>query len=129
MFNNAEIEFDYFLEYGPDRVGIPFSSEIKGSAITKEQLDKFKSLLEKLDSENLKSQYTPTQGIIDSHITVTVSYESRTGMKQIILEENDSHLNLEKTNIYPSSLIKLMELVYQIYYDNRKQFLEKNKDK
>jgi hypothetical protein len=127
VFNNAEVEFDYYLPYTPERVGIPFSSEIRKTTITKEQLATIESLLKEIYSENPKTRYTPTQPMLDSHITVTLKYESKTGLKQIVMEENDSRLHLEKTNAYSPALTKLMSLVYEIYFDNRKRLIQQDK--
>ena len=83
VFNNAGVEFDYYLPYGPDRVGIPFSSEIKSSKINQENLNEFKSLLETIGSES-KRHYKPTENIVDAKITITINYYSKNGIKQII---------------------------------------------
>jgi hypothetical protein len=124
VFNNSEIEFEHYPQYGPDRVGLPFTSELKKDFITKEQLDTFSSLLDELNSQ-AKSSYSPTQQILDARVTETLNYESETGIKQIIMKENDSHVHYDKLN--SSTLRNLMELVEQINHDRRKNLFEQEK--
>jgi len=123
VFNNAEAEFDFYPQYGPDRVGVPFHSELRTTKITQEQLSKFSSLIEQLDSESTRTSYPPTQRPLDSNIEVTLTYQSARSNKVITLKENDSHLHLDQSDIYPSALVKLLVLVDEIYYENRKRLL------
>lgn len=122
LYDNKEVEFDFYLPNTPDRVGMPFTSEKKSAKLSQEDFDKIKFLLGKSDLLNAKNSYAPIERILDATIKKTVSFKFGTQGKIIVLEENDSHLHLEeKSNLYPASLIRLLELVEDINKRLRKQ--------
>ncbi|MEP6849078.1 MAG: hypothetical protein ABI999_09495 [Acidobacteriota bacterium] len=127
LYSDAAIEFDFFPQYGPDLAGVPFRTELKRSAITGEQFDAFLTIFDKMRFDEPKTMYTPTRRILDSKIRVTVNYLSDNAMKKIIIEENDSHVHLESSGVYPDSLVQLLKLVDAVYWEKRKALLEETK--
>lgn len=124
VFNNSEVEFDYYPPYTPKSVGKPFQSTLKSSTISAERLVEFRKALVKLESENSKDVYDPTKPILDSKVEITVLYRSTTGWKRIVINENDSHMHSQRSDVYPFGLIKLMELVDKTNIEQTTAFQE-----
>lgn len=123
LYSNNEVEFDFYLPHTPERVFMKFSSEKKKGKLNEEDFDKIKSLLIEPDLVNAQTYYAPLRkSSIDSFVKKTVIFKVNNQEKIIVLEERDSHLNLEeKLNIYPESLIKLLEEVEDVNKKLRQQ--------
>lgn len=120
VYESGKTEFD---NYSPDELHKvePATPQLKQTTINSEQLSAIRAVLNKLNSGNPKSTYPPTERIFDARIVTTITYKSNEGMKTIILQENDSHLHLEKKkHIYPQPLIELLNLSYKIGASVRK---------
>lgn len=123
VYGNRQVEFDFYLPNTPDRVGLPFTSERRKTKLSQEDFDNLKTLLDKSDLVNANSYYAPSRRVaIDARVKKTVIFKMGNQQKTIVLEENDSHLNFrKKSDVYPSSLIRLLELIEDINRKLRKQ--------
>lgn len=123
LYNNKEVEFDYYPPNTPDRVGMKFMSYRKDAKLDQEDFDLINSLISQSDLLNAKNYYAPSRhSSIDSTVKKTINLRAGIEEKTIILEERDSHLHLEeKSNMYPPSLIRLLEVVEDINRKLRKQ--------
>lgn len=122
LYDNKEVEFDFYKPDTPDRIGIQFSSERKQSTISQEDFNEIKSLLNNSDLLNAKNYYAPSINIsVDSRIKKIITFKAVNQEKNIVLEERDSHLHLkEKLGKYPESLVMLLEKVENINRELRK---------
>lgn len=112
LYDNREVEFDFYLPNTPDRIGKPFESERRRSHITDKEFEDFLLLLNQTRHMGGKDFYAATQRVLDATIRKTITLDGDKSSRVIILEENDSHLHLrEKGAIYPPPLLNLLELV------------------
>jgi hypothetical protein len=123
LYNNKTVEFDFYLPNTPDRIGMKFTSEKKEAKINQEDFIEIDSLLRKSDLVNAKNYYAPSRHMsVDSFMKKTITFKVENQEKTIVLEERDSHLHLEeKSDLYPTSLIKLLELTEEVNKNLRKQ--------
>jgi hypothetical protein len=132
LYNNTEVEFDFYPPNTPDRVGMKFAAEKKEAKLSQDDFDKITSFLSKSDLLTADNVYLPRRispMSIDSSVKKIIALRYVNQEKQIILEENDSHLYLSdappnftvKPNLYPKSLIELLELVNTINKKLRKE--------
>jgi hypothetical protein len=123
LYNDMEVEFDFYLPNTPERVGLKFTSEMKKGELTLEAFDQILSLLGKPDLLSASNYYKPSRSMsVDSSVKKIVNISYAGNEKQIVLEENDSHLHLkEKSIIYPESLLKLLELTEKTNKELRRQ--------
>jgi hypothetical protein len=123
LYDNMAVEFDFYLPNTPERVGMKFTKETKVDKLSQANFDKIISLINESSLLNAKSYYEPVRRMsVDSFIKKTVIIKANDNEKRIVLEERDSHLHLkDKTNIYPESLIKLLELVEKTNKELRKK--------
>ena len=123
LYNDKEVEFDFYPPNTPDRIGMKFTSEKKDAKLSQEDFDEINSLLSKSDLLYAKNYYAPSRrSSFDSTVKKTVNFKVENQEKIIVLEERDSHLHLEeKSSVYPASLIKLLEVVEDVNRKLRKQ--------
>lgn len=127
LYNDKNVEFDYYPPNTPDRIGLPFIPERKTAKLFQEDFDEIKSLL--CDSALLNSAnvYPPKiKRVLDATIKKSLTLNCGNQEKAILLEENDSHLHFEeKVGVYPTSLIKLLAISEKI---NKKLRIEINSE-
>ncbi len=113
LYNNKEVEFDFYPPNTPDRVGIPFSYEREKARLDEEDFKKITDLLGKQDLVRANSSYQPNNyRSVDATVKKIIVFKIGSEEKTIVLEENDSHLHLEeKSNVYPTSLIQLLNVI------------------
>lgn len=122
LFSNREIEFDFYPPNTPDRIGMRFTSEKKSAKLSQEDFDKIIPLLNKSDLIGAKNYYPPSKRGLDATVKKTIRLKFVSKEKTVILEENDSHLHLkEKLDLYPASLVKLLEIVEEVNKKLRRQ--------
>lgn len=123
LYDNMDVEFDFYFPYSPERVGKKFTTELKKGKISLENYNQIISILNQPDIRLSDNYYAPGKIMsVDSSVKKTVIILSENNEKKIVLEENDSHLHLKnKSGIYPASLIKLLELVERLNLELRKE--------
>lgn len=122
LYNNSDLEFDYYSPNTPERVGIPFTTERKIGKCSQKDFENLVFYLEQEDLSTSKEIYLPTKRSMDSSIKKLIKFKYENKEKTIIIEENDNHIHLnEKKGVFPSSLIKLLELSERINKELRKE--------
>ena len=129
LYQNRRVEFDFYPPNTPDRLGMKFSVERLESMLSEAQFDKFVSLLNASDLGAAALDYPPSRtSSTDSFIRKTVTYRIGEAEKKVSLEERDSHLHLsEKSEVYPRSLISLLELVEEVNRQLRREIDPKSR--
>lgn len=116
LYNNKGVEFDFYPPNAPDIVGIPFSYKREKTQLDEEDFRKITELLGKSDLISANNSYQPTNDrSVDATVKKIITFKVGTQEKTIVLDENDSHLHLkENSNVYPTSLIQLLNVITSI---------------
>lgn len=114
VFENGETEMDSYPSLNSGEQLYPFRPRRVSGRINEAHLDNFRSLLRGIDSEGISFYAPSVSKPLDSYITVTLIYKVNGESKEVVMQENDTHIHLDSLGSPP-----LRDFLREIY-DARK---------
>jgi hypothetical protein len=112
VFSSGAAEYDY---YPKQNSGNAIEFERRKITLEDNDFNQIKEIVAQLSETEIKDHYSPTLRMMDAFVSVSVTLFHDGREKNVILEENDSDLALDKKKgVYPDPLLKLLTLVSRI---------------
>ena len=122
VHENGVVEFDYFPIKDLSGSEFPAPKRLE-TVLLPEELAELRSALKSLEVESPDSVYAPTiEKTIDEWLSISIRFRSESGIRSIVIKENDTrlHLNAEMGK-YPPSIVRILRFNYSVGSRIRKE--------